>query len=271
MPSRTNRGTRDNIHASGSAHATYHGSRIGPSSITSRSDHPHAAPSSTAASTVVTSPPPRPAPHTVRASATAHATSSTANATLETTPSVSPEIASSSRRKKREGASQPSCAASSTIPSVGSRTLRNGAATTAPIATAAPPCVTTVRALRPAGDRATHHTISSSKGRAAVTLINVASARMATARSSRPVSIDANAAATARATSRSLWPLATDPNSTTGFRPNAATANAARDGRTRRAVVAISATVPRLAAAAVHRNTSICAGSARTIRTTMEA
>ena len=68
-----------------------------------------------------------------------------------------------------------------------------------------------------------------------------------------------------------MWPLPTDWNNTTGFIPNAATANAARDGRTRRTVVAISATVARLAASAVIRNTSTCADTELTSLTTTEA
>ena len=87
----------------------------------------------------------------------------------------------------------------------------------------------------------------------------------------RPASTRANAPATASATSRSLCPLATDWNSTTGFIPNAATANAARAGRTRRTVVAISAIVPRLAQSAVHRNTSTCAWIESTSLTTTDA
>ena len=93
----------------------------------------------------------------------------------------------------------------------------------------------------------------------------------ATAGSRRPANTKANAPATASATRRSLCPLATDWNKTTGFMPNAATANAARDGHTRRTVVAISAIVPRLAQSAVHRNTSTCAWIEWTSLTTTDA
>ncbi len=68
-----------------------------------------------------------------------------------------------------------------------------------------------------------------------------------------------------------MWPLPTDENSTTGFMPNAATANAARDGLARRTVVAITATVPRLAQSAVHRKTSTCACTESTALTTSDA
>ncbi len=53
--------------------------------------------------------------------------------------------------------------------------------------------------------------------------------------------------------------------------PNAATANAVRDGRTRRTVVAMTATVARLAHRAVHLNTSVCACTESTSRTTTDA
>ena len=152
----------------------------------------------------------------------------TANAIRATTPSVSPEIASSSRRKNRDGASQPSCPASLRMPSVGSWRLKNGAANTAAIAAARPACVMSVRMRRPAGARATYQTTNRSSGSPAVTLTSAPSVSAATASISRRASTSANAPATASATSRSLCPLATDWNRTTGFIPNAATANAAR-------------------------------------------
>ena len=157
------------------------------------------------------------------------------------------------------------------MPSVGSWRLKNGAANTAAIAAARPACVISVRMRRPAGARATHQTTNRSSGSPAVTLTSAPSVSAATASISRRASTNANAPATASATSRSLCPLATDWNRTTGFIPNAATANAARDGRTRRAVVAISASVPRLAASAVIRNTWTCAHTESTSRTTTDA
>ena len=117
-----------------------------------------------------------------------------------------------------------------------------------------------VRTRRPAGARATHQTTSSRQREPGHDLDERAERERGDGQQvGGPRAPSANAPATASATSRSLCPLATDWNSTTGFMPNAATANAARAGHTRRTVVAISAIVPRLAQSAVHRNTSTCA------------
>ena len=74
--------------------------------------------------------------------------------------------------------------------------------------------------------------------------------------------------AIASATRRSLWPLAALWKSTTGFRPNAATAKAAREGRTRRATAAITNVVARLAAIAISRNVSTSTSKRLEVRVT---
>ena len=55
------------------------------------------------------------------------------------------------------------------------------------------------------------------------------------------------------ATNRSLCPLATEWNTTTGFAPNAASANAVRSGHRRCTVHTIKAHVRRLATSATMR------------------
>ena len=55
------------------------------------------------------------------------------------------------------------------------------------------------------------------------------------------------------ATNRSLWPLATEWKTTTGFAPNAASANAVRSGHRRCTVHTIKAHVRRLATSATMR------------------
>src|SRR5206468_8594223 len=62
----------------------------------------------------------------------------------------------------------------------------------------------------------------------------------------------------------SLCPLPTELKSTTGFIPNAATANAVRSGRRRRASHQVSPSVPRLAPIATSRYTEISAPIERT-------
>ena len=71
--------------------------------------------------------------------------------------------------------------------------------------------------------------------------------------SSLPRTTNASATAIDSATSRSLWALATEWNRTTGFAPNATTANAAREGHTWSAVQATTRMVPMLERIAMMR------------------
>jgi len=191
-----------------------------------------------------------------------------ANAIRGTNPSVSPEIASNTRRKNLDGASQPSCDASSRPPRVGSSVFANGQAASRAMPAASSTCGATARTRSPRGRRAAtaiHHNRS---GTPPVTFTSAPSASATVAHSSRPEKTRAIAAAIATATSRSLWPLAALWNRTTGFRPTTATANASRSGRTRRTRPATTKTVARLAAIAITRNAATYAPTSSATRAT---
>ncbi len=193
-----------------------------------------------------------------------------AKTTRATTPSASPETASSTRRTNLDGASHPSCLASSSIPRLGSEVCRKGAAAASAIAPATPTCASAARVRRPGSDRATATSTSSSSGTAAGAFTSVPSASTAVASSSCPSSSSASEPTIASATSRSLWPLATDWNTTAGLSPNAAIANASREGRTRRTSRARTAITPRLAATAISRNATMAPLTEPAIRTTSD-
>ena len=95
----------------------------------------------------------------------------------------------------------------------------------------------------PGGARAMHHTSSRINGRPAVALTRAPNVSSATAGISRCETTSANAAAIMSATNRSLWPLATAWKTTTGFAPNATSANAVRSGQRRCTVHTIKAHV----------------------------
>jgi hypothetical protein len=243
------RGILGRSQAIGSAHTTYQGRSTGPSSASSTRTQPHAAPSSKGSR----GEPAVERRHTSRASA-ATAASSTSPKTRRTThPSVPNDSQSSTRPKTAEGASQPSCVESCTIPRLGSRSWRYGTANASAISTAAPPCTRSARRRPSAGRDATTHTRSSSSGSAAVAFTSVPSASTTTAASGCRQTTKPSAPTTARATSRSLCPLATEWNSTTGLAPNAASAKAVLSGRSLRATRTIAAQVARLAPTASQR------------------
>ncbi len=232
-------------HTSGIAHTTYQGKSTGPRSVRSTSAHPHAA----ACSRGVISPPAA-RRHTARASTARHASSSTAAATLITQPSVWNVSASNPRASTLTGASQPSCPASSSIPSVGSCSWKYGSDNAIVIAAGTPIAASAVRRRRSRGTLPMHHTTSSSSGSTAVAFTSAPSVRTAIASSRRSATTNANAPAIASATSRSLCPLATEWNRITGFAPKATSANTVRSGQSRRTVHTITPQVARLAAIA---------------------
>ena len=184
---------------------------------------------------------------------------------------MSPLIASSTRRKNREGASHPSCDESSSIPSVGSCDWRNGNATTSTMAAPKAAWVTAARRRSPGGRRQATQTTRSTSGRNAVAFTSAPHVTTAIAQWVRPASTHQAATAIARATKRSLWPLPADWKRMTGLSPNAATAKAARPGRTRRHTAAITNVVARLAPIAISRKVSTSTSSRDEVRVTAPA
>ena len=109
------RGARGKSHASGSAHTAYQGSRTGPSKASRTRDQPHAAPSAS-----VDDAPASARRHTSRPSRTIATSSTTPKARRTVHPSVPKLSTSTTRPITADGASQPSCVASPSMPSVGS-------------------------------------------------------------------------------------------------------------------------------------------------------
>jgi len=250
------RGGFGSIQTSGSAHTTYQGSSTGPSSISATSDHPIAAPTDAVGS------PSAARRATSRTRATNVTTNTAATAKRPSQPSVPKLSQPKIFRTRTDGASQPSCPASSSMPSVGSSACRYGTEKASPIPTATAMCVSAPRRRLPTGARTAHHTIASTSGNRAGAFTDAPIASSATAAWVRVRTRSRKPPATATAISRSLCPLATEWKSTTGFRPNAATANAARDGRILVTVRPITATVARHASPASHRYAATCpAGS----------
>jgi hypothetical protein len=240
------RAARGSSHTSGMAHTTYHGSSTGPMSMSMSRIQPQEAPlprGDRLRARLPTSTP----------SAVMQKTRSSPNPIRTTHPSRWKLVASTIRRRNRDGASHCSCVASLSIPSVGSWRCRYGAAATKHTTAAAPRWVTSARRRSSGGRRATQYTISRMSGRTPVALMRAPTDRETMAGSSLPRTRNASATAIDSATSRSLCPLATESNRTTGFAPKATTANAARDGHTWRAVHPTTRTVPMLATIAITR------------------
>ncbi len=258
-------GTVGNSHPSGRTHATYQGSRTGPSRTRQSSPQPHEAPTSDGPTCGRR----RQTARTISATAT---TKTPANSIRGTHPSVSPERASNIRRNNRDGASQPSCDVSSTAPSVGSSVFANGAAATTASPAAIATCGASAATRSPRGRRAATAIQSRSSGSAAVTFTSAPIASANVAQRSRPENTSAIAEAIVRATMRSLCPLAAPWNSTVGFRPTSTIANASYSGRSCRTRRQTTRTVARLAAIAISRNAAISAPTSSNTRvTTAEA
>ena len=112
-PKIATRGACGRSHTSGSAHVTYQGNRSGPSSISSTSDHPIAAPGVRGRGSTASR-------ATIRPSAISAATRAAAKTSFASPPSVPKLTMSTTRRASVAGASHPSCFASSSMPSDGS-------------------------------------------------------------------------------------------------------------------------------------------------------
>jgi len=194
-----------NTQASGSAHVTYHGSRIGPSNIKSISTHPHVAACSRE---VMSGAPATSVPVVRRHTATdrrqIHRTSTTPATTRTTHPRVWKVRMSTTCDPTAAGDSHPEWPASSSMPSVGSRNWKKGSANAMVIAAARPTCVTTTRHRCPGGRRATHQTSNRISGRPAVAFTSAPRVSSATAGISRRDTTSANAPAIVNATSTSL-------------------------------------------------------------------
>ena len=162
-------------------------------------------------------------------------------------------------RTTRAGASQPSWSASWVCPSVGSPPRRNGNAVRIATPIAVPRCNARARQRSAPRRRATTTTIQSTRATPHVDLISVPSTSATVAASSRREATKAIAAAIESATNASLCPLPAVWNRTAGLSANAATANAATPGRTRRQVRAISAAAPNTESTASARNAATTA------------